>query len=74
MLIILTFVLPGGIVAGVRKIKARIVQVVPSAPAAPTAAVVGEPIHRPANRPRHHPFYEILDRGVRAERLSLTQS
>jgi len=32
LLILLTFVLPGGIVAGVRKVKARIIQIVPQPP------------------------------------------
>jgi branched-chain amino acid transport system permease protein len=38
MLIILMFVLPGGFVAGARKLKARIVQVVPRAPGPPSGA------------------------------------
>ncbi|MGA9277665.1 branched-chain amino acid ABC transporter permease [Ilumatobacter sp.] len=37
MLIVLTFVLPGGVVAGMRKIKGRIVQIVPQPPAGAVA-------------------------------------
>ena len=38
MLVILTFVLPGGIVAATRKLRARLVRVQPEAPQSPTAA------------------------------------
>lgn len=40
LLIILTFVLPGGVTAGFRKIKARFVQVVPQPPALPSESAL----------------------------------
>ncbi len=43
LLILLTFVLPGGIVAGVRKLKARVVRVVPSPPSSPAGTVTNGP-------------------------------
>jgi branched-chain amino acid transport system permease protein len=44
LLILLTFVLPGGIVAGVRKMRARVVRVQPTPPTSPAAAGTGEPL------------------------------
>lgn len=49
LLIVLTFVLPGGVMGGVRRLRARIVQVVPRAPdvtiaATPDAHADGEPM------------------------------
>ena len=38
LLILLTFVLPGGIVAGVRKMRAKVVRVTPSPPSSPAGA------------------------------------
>jgi len=38
LLILLTFVLPGGIVAGVRKMRARVVRVTPAPPSSPAGA------------------------------------
>ncbi|HEY3485333.1 MAG TPA: branched-chain amino acid ABC transporter permease [Ilumatobacteraceae bacterium] len=53
MLILLTFFMPGGIVAGFRKLKARVVQVVPSAP-----RVAVDPIAPP---PEPDPFNPLPD-------------
>ncbi len=44
LLILLTFVLPGGIVAGVRKMRARVVRVQPAPPSSPAAAGIGTPL------------------------------
>jgi branched-chain amino acid transport system permease protein len=49
LLILLPFVLPGGIVSGARKLKARVVQVVPSTPDAPSTSRV--PIAADADGP-----------------------
>lgn len=43
MLIVLTFVLPGGVIAGVRRMKARFVQIIPARPTLPGAADVSAP-------------------------------
>jgi branched-chain amino acid transport system permease protein len=43
MLILLTFVLPGGIVAGVRRIKARVIQIVPQPPPGANVPPAGTP-------------------------------
>ena len=57
LLIVLTFVLPGGVVAGFRQIKAKLIRVVPQAPELATVGsddpapppVTGGEVHRPAN-------------------------
>jgi branched-chain amino acid transport system permease protein len=66
LLILLTFVLPGGIVAGVRKMRARIVRVQPTPPTSPAAAGTGTPLlsndtPEQADEPPSDPTDELED-------------
>jgi len=66
LLILLTFVLPGGIVAGVRKMRARVVRVTPAPPSAPAGAdstpprVVGDTPEQ-VDEQRREPNTELED-------------
>ena len=66
LLILLTFVLPGGIVAGVRKMRARVVRVTPSPPSSPAGADSTAASRRgrhagPGRRARREPTTELED-------------
>ncbi len=61
LLIVLTFFLPGGIVYGVRKIRARLVRIVPA------GADTGSPVGGPDDHPHEAEAERILDRDDRAD-------
>lgn len=62
LLIVLTFFLPGGIVYGVRKIRARLVQIVPAGPIGPGGGDSDSDTILPDDHPHEDRAERILDR------------
>ena len=71
LLILLTFVLPGGIVAGVRKMRAKVVRVTPSPPSSPAGADSAAPR---ASGGTPHPVDELSEPPTEHEDVPATSA